>query len=242
MPLLQPLVDRAKALVPEFMARLTVRRDSGPIDSVDSLCGFVSTRAAYVAQKTLYGYLKTRMGTRYPHVFEDEVFITSVDIAKLQIYAACLSDLAIFAVSRVLQDAPAGPGASLPAASLPDAETCRALALHCFERGLADNAGQAGAVAAFSPEEALAAFRRRLAFWDWDGGPQGRAIFTESPAALVRWAPIAQALKKHDAEIVENSIKFTWRDVRQALDKRVDGAAVLAGAAHLASRAGAVPA
>ncbi|MEQ9608169.1 MAG: hypothetical protein RLN99_10935 [Kiloniellaceae bacterium] len=240
MPLLQPLFDRAKALVPEFMARLTVRRDSGPIDSVDSLCGFVSTRAAFVAQKTLYGYLKTRMGTRYPHVFEDDAMIASIDIAKLQVYAACLSDLAIFAVSRVLQDAPAGPAAR--GTPLPDAETCRALALHCFERGLADNAAQAEAVAAFSPEEALAAFRRRLAFWDWDGGPQGRAIFTESPAALVRWAPIAQALKKHDAEIVENSIKFTWRDVRQALDKRVDGAAVLAEAAGLASRAGTVPA
>jgi len=237
MPLLQPLFDKAKALVPEFLARLAIRRESGPIDSVDSLCGFVSTRAAFVAQKTLYGYLKTRMGTRYPHVFEDDVFIESVDIAKLQVYAACLSDLAIFAVSRVLQDPPAGP-----ATPLPDTETCRPLALHCFERGLADNAGQAGAVAAFSPEEALAAFRRRLAFWDWADGPRGRAIFTESPAALVRWAPIAQALKKHDEEIVENSIKFTWRDVRQALDQRVDGAAVLAEAARLASRAGPVPA
>jgi hypothetical protein len=235
MPLLQPLFERAKALVPEFLARLTVRRESGPIDSVDSLCGFVSTRAAFVAQKTLYGYLKTRMGTRYPHVFEDDVYVASIDIAKMQVYAACLSDLAIFAVSRVLQGTP-------PATPLPDVETCRALALHCFERGLADNAEQTGAVAAFSPEEALAAFRRRLAFWDWAGGPQGRAIFTESPAALVRWAPIAQSLKKHDAEIVENSIKFTWRDVRRALDKRVDGAAVLAEAARLSSRVGPVPA
>jgi len=234
MPLLQPLFERAKALVPEFLARLTVRRESGPIDSVDSLCGFVSTRAAFVAQKTLYGYLKTRMGTRYPHVFEDDVYVASIDIAKMQIYASCLSDLAIFAVSRVLQDAPGNPPA--------DVETCRALAQYCFERGLADNAGQAGAVAGFSPEEALAAFRRRLAFWDWADGPRGRAIFTESPAALVRWAPIAQALKKHDEEIVENSIKFTWRDVRQTLDRRVDGAAVLAEAAGLASRAGPVPA
>jgi hypothetical protein len=177
------------------------------------------------------------MGTRYPHVFQDDVFIASVDIAKLHIYAACLSDLAIFAVSRVLQDFPAGP-----AACLLDTETCRALALHCFERGLADNTEQAGAVAAFSPEEALADFRRRLAFWDWAGGAQGRAIFTESPAALVRWAPIAQALKRHDEEIVENSIKYTWRDVRQALDKRVDGAAVMAEAARLARQAGPVPA
>ncbi|GAB4363424.1 MAG: hypothetical protein Kow00114_19460 [Kiloniellaceae bacterium] len=234
MPLLEPLLERAKALVPEFLARLTVRRESDPVDSVGALAGFVSTRAAFVAQKSLYGYLKTRMGTRYPHAFEDDVMIASIDIAKMHVYAACLSDLAIFAVSRALQDLPAG--------TAPSAAACRALALACFRRGLDDNAGQAAAVATFSPEEALAAFSRRLAFWDWEDGPQGRAIFTESPPALLRWAPIAPEFKKLDREIVENSIKFAWRDVRQALDRRIDGAAVMAGAAALDGAAGPVPA
>lgn len=222
-----PFLVRAKAFLPEFLARLTVRRDSGPIDTVESLCRFVSTRAAFVAQKTLYGYLKTRMGTRYPRMFEDDVLIASIDVAKMHVYAACLSDLAIFAASRSVQD--------VPAHDFPhDSGICRALALHCFERGLADNAEQAGGVHAFSAAEAVAAFNRRLAPWDWAGGPKGRHIFTESPAALVHWAPIAPELKKLDREIVENSIKFTWRDVRAALDKRIDGDAVMAEAGRLA--------
>src|SRR3546814_11390174 len=86
-----------------------------------------------MAQKTLYGYLKTRMGTRYPRLFEDDVLIASVDLAKLHIYAACLADLALFAAWRSRQDAP----------ELLDAQACRALALACFRQGLADNAAAA---------------------------------------------------------------------------------------------------
>ena len=51
-----------------------IRFDKSPIQTVEALTDFVETRAAYVAQTSLYGYLKTRMGTRYPHMFRDEVF------------------------------------------------------------------------------------------------------------------------------------------------------------------------
>lgn len=214
------LLARARALLPEFLGRLTVRRDSGPIDSVAALCRFVSTRAAFMAQKTLYGYLKTRMGTRYPSMFEDDVLIASVDLAKLHIYAACLGDLALFAAWRTRHDAPQPL----------EPEACRALALACFRQGLADNAAPAAAVAAFSPAEALADFERRLAFWDWVDGPQGPDIFSESPPALVRWAPIAPELKQYDGEIVENSLKFKWVGVRSDLVRRLDAPAVAAEA------------
>jgi hypothetical protein len=217
---LSQLLKKARALLPEFLGRLTVRRDSGPIDSVEALSRFVSTRAAFMAQKTLYGYLKTRMGTRYPSMFEDDAFIVSIDIAKLQVYAACLADLALFAAWRTGRGAPEGL----------EPEACRALALACFRQGLADNAAAAAGVAAFSPAEVQADFERRLAFWDWVDGPQGADIFRESPAALVRWAPIAPELKQHDQEIVENSLKFKWREVRRDLDRRLDAAAVAAEA------------
>ena len=206
---------RVWAFLPHFLARLKVRRDSGPLDSVDAVCRFVSTRSAFVAQKTLYGYLKTRMGTRYPAMFEDDVFVASIDIAKMHVFAACLADLAVYAASRALHDVHATTGHA-------------ALAEFCFDRGLADNAEQADRVRAFAAEEAKAAFMRRLAFVDWQSTPQGPALFTASPAALVQWAPIAPELKKHDTEIIENSIRFTWREVRQQFERRVDGAGVAA--------------
>jgi hypothetical protein len=216
-----PSLKTARAFLPEFLARLSVRRDSGPIDSAEALCGFVSTRAAFIAQKMLYGYLKTRMGTRYPSMFEDDVFVASINIAKLHVFAACLSDLAVFAVSRGLCEG-GGPV---------DEGCCRALALACYRRGLADNQAQAAAVEAFSADEAVAAFERRLAFWDWVDGPRGADIFGESPAALYRWAPIAPELKKYDKEIVENSVRFAWREIRSQFDRRLDAAA-LAAAVH----------
>jgi hypothetical protein len=40
-------------------------------------------------------------------------------------------------------------------------------------------------------------------------------------------------LKQFDQEIVENSIKFKWRDVRRDLGKRLDGAAVALQACQL---------
>ena len=140
----------------------------------------------------------------------------SINIAKMQVFAACLSDLAIFAVSRALADA-----------SVEDSKRSE-LALHCFLIGLEDNAQQAESVESFQPEEAVEAFKRRLAFWDWQDGPSGPDIFSESPEALIRWAPIAPQLKKYDKEIVQNSIKYAWRDIRVQFDSRLDAAAVAA--------------
>lgn len=214
-------LKQAYAFLPQFFARLTVRRDSGPIDGIDSLCAFVSTRAAFVAQKTLYGYLKTRMGTRYPSLFEDDVFVASINVAKMHVFAACLSDLAVFAASRALRDEPV------------EDSLRQDLALACFTKGLADNQEQARGVEDFSIEAAEAEFRRRLAFQDWHGGATGAGLFTASPAALYKWAPIAPELKRDDKEIVENSIKFTWREVRAQFDKRVQGASVAADLSSL---------
>ena len=76
--------------------------------------------------------------------------------------------------------------------------------------------------------EAKEAFARRLAFLDWHADRQPADLFKESPAALVKWAPIAPELKRHDEEIVENSIRFKWRDIRAQFEKRVDGAAIVA--------------
>ncbi len=189
-------------------SRLLSRRDRAPIDSVNAMCGFVSTRAAYIAQKTLYGYLKTRIGTRYPKVIEDEAFVESINIAKMNVFAACASDLAIYAASRAMRDA-----------DLPDRDR-KAVALHCFDRAIAENVAQVAGV--LDPNESRADFLLRIDGADWAHGAHQRENFRRSPAALVRWAPIAPELKKFDAEIVENSVKFAWNEVRLDFERRLD--------------------
>lgn len=185
-----------------------------PLDTVDALADFVSARSAYVSQKKLYGYLKTRMGTRYPTMFEDEQFIASINIAKAHIFAACLSDMTLFAVADV------GAQGRL------SREGKDALARLCFRRGLDANAAQlAHADAAASWNET---FEARLADVQWDNVAAGGDVFGTSPAALVEWAPIAPQLKAHDREIVENSLKFAWIEIRRDYRRLVDRAAIAA--------------
>lgn len=187
---------------------------TGPVDSVAALENFVSTRAAFVAQKTLYGYVKTRMGIRYVSMFEDEAIIASLNIAKMHVFAACLSDLSIYAVAT------ATFGHSVPN------DSSRELARRCYVGGLRDNSAEVPAE--FSAQECIAEFDRRLSETDWQHGARQPGNFTQSPAALTRWAPIADSLKKNDTVIIENSVRFAWRDIREQFKKRLDAAAVAA--------------
>lgn len=197
-----------------FAARFRARGNEGPIDTVDKLAEFVVTRAAFVSQKKLYGYVKTRMGTRYVSMFEDETFIASVNIAKMHVFAACLSDLTIFCVARA---------AALGGLT---AEQREGLADDCHRRGIARHADQAPSDDA--PGEWTAAFRRRIEEVHWENAAATGEVFEASPKALLRWAPIAPELKKYDAEIVRNSIRFAWNEVRMDFRARLDADALRA--------------
>ena len=72
------------------------------ISSKEDLQNFVQERSAHVTQTTLYGYLKTRIGTRYQLMLDDEKYSESVNIAKWNIYIAALSDLTIYAFSYLI--------------------------------------------------------------------------------------------------------------------------------------------
>ena len=64
-----------------------------------SLQEFVKKKSAWISQETLYGYLKTRMGAKYVLMFEDEIFLGSINKAKWNIYAAALQDLTFYSIS-----------------------------------------------------------------------------------------------------------------------------------------------
>jgi hypothetical protein len=193
---------------------LGMRRESGPIDSLAGLQDFVATRSAYVAQKTLYGYVRTRMGLRYVSLFEDKNIALSLNIARHYVFAACLSDLTIYALAVSLYGRP-----------IANAERA-ALAARVYEAGLSENRTEAPAQ--FSAQNCIDDFRRRLVDVEWRNAARQPEIFNASPKALMRWAPIADELKKLDREIVENSVRFSWRPIRDQLQTRLDAEAVAA--------------
>lgn len=186
---------------------LSFRRNNDPIADIAGIEQFVATRAAFVAQKKLYGYLKTRIGTRYPRVFDDPPFVHSINIAKYHVFAACLSDLAIYAVATALRNH-----------EVTD-ESRRDLAMRCFRHGLDDNSDDVPSEFRF--DEATRTFAERLTITDWASAALRPDNFTESPSALLKWAPIADHLKDEDAEIVRNSIRFAWRDIREQFQRRL---------------------
>lgn len=188
------------------------RRSAGRIATVAEMLEFASSRAAFVSQKTLYGYVQTRMGMEYSKAFQEKVFAKSLNIAKMHVFAACLSDLVIYAVAEALA------GARF------DDETRCAVARHCFRSAINENTELAPTLHWAS--DAIEDFDARLADTIWNVGALMPENFTRSPLALVRWAPIAPELKRHDTEIVENSIKFTWLGIREDFRRRLDRDAI----------------
>jgi hypothetical protein len=185
-----------------------------PIVDSQGLCRFLETRASHVAQTSLYGYLRTRAGTRYPELFESEIFIESVNIAKWQMMLACLSDLAVYAGGLLAQRSNA------PTAQVGEIMQA-AVGTVLDSIGTPPDAGEPFAAG-------VARVRARLARTDWRTITDGEAPFCESPAALVEWAPIVDELKQFDTEIVENSVRFRWQEVRRDLRRDLDGDALLA--------------
>ena len=208
-----PLIESVRKSLQIFTSRLSVRRDNDPISTVSALNYFVATRASFVSQKSLYGYLKTRMGTRYPSMFEDDVFVESINIAKAHVFAGCLSDLTIYATAHAF-DADS------------DDATRKSVALRCYSEALAENADQLPSQ--FSENDSTVEFSARLDGTAWTGAALDRENFTESRRTLFEWAPIAPELKKNDLEIVRNSINFAFHEVRQDYAKRLVAAAVRA--------------
>jgi hypothetical protein len=212
--LISDLINRFVETGKMVVSALTVRRDTAPLNSVEALERFVSGRSAFVTQKKLYGYLKTRMGTKWPTVFADDVYRQSINIAAAQIFAASLSDLTIHAVATALE------GDSI------SNETKTAIARRIFKFGIAENEGVNMAYGLES-ESARADFEKRLEGTDWTFGALRAENFNRSPAALLKWSPIADELKKFDGEIVENSMKFAWIDVRRDFAARLDAPAIV---------------
>ena len=69
------------------------------IKNIKELSEFIQKKSSWVSQVTLYGYLKTRMGTKYVLMFDDEIFLSSINKAKWNIYVVALQDLTLYTIS-----------------------------------------------------------------------------------------------------------------------------------------------
>ncbi|MHC8510280.1 MAG: hypothetical protein ACYYKD_13000 [Rhodospirillales bacterium] len=199
----------------------SIRTGAGPVKDFAGLADFTASRAAYITQTSLFGYLKTRMGTRFPDLFQDKVFSAAIRRAQHQVLAACAGDLAIYAAVVTAQRAD----------TLSDAEA-RTFAEALFASALTKALAEAEALPDgegphIDPAAERAAFAERAAVFDWRGEDALDLAFVSSQRRLAESAPVVDEFMALDREIVENSIRFRWNDVRRQLRVRLDAEAVL---------------
>ena len=161
------------------------------INSKEDLKSFIHERSAHVTQTTLYGYIKTRIGSRYAMMFEDEIFSNSINIAKWNIYLSALSDCTLYVFSYLIDKKNLKQNdAEIIFNNIVESE---------IKNGLKDN----------MCEDAKIEFKQRMEVIDWNKYYLDDP-FKNSGLALYKWSPIADNLKILDKQIVLNSIKLKW--------------------------------
>ena len=173
------------------------------ISNLDELENFIQTKSAWVTQVTLYGYLKTRMGTRYVLHFENDEFMGSVNLAKWNIYSVALQDLTFFTFSKLKAD--------FNYQEMKNAE-------EIFFKILDDETSNK------MPQDIIEVakknFIERMKIINWDTY-HNDLPFNPSALSLYKWAPIAEELKNLDRKIVLNSVILKWNVVKKEFDERI---------------------
>ena len=192
-------------------------RPATPIRTADELAEFCFQQASFVAQTSLYGYLRTRAGLQHFNLFTDQKFTALLKPARSRLVIICLDDLAVYAA------------ALLPTT---DKVVRQALAVQLFTDGAEQlQAGSSGDLEAAEFQAAGEEFAARAALIDWSARAapdKGIVAFSKSAKALITLAPIVDDLKKYDDEIVTNSMHFKWHGVRAQLRERMHAEALLA--------------
>ncbi len=184
------------------------QKSNAIITSPEALAQFINSRSSHVTQTSLYGYLKTRAGTRFPELFKNPDILISINIAKWNIWLACVSDLCIFTGLLIHQSGLVKP-----------TEIDRFMP-SILDRILQDT--EFPPEASESMQTATENARQRITTWDWTLEYDYDSIFSQSPEALYYWSPIADELKTRDEEIVRNSVRFRWIEVRRSVREKLD--------------------
>ena len=174
------------------------------IKNLDELEYFIQTKSAWVTQVTLYSYLKTRMGTRYVLHFDNDEFMSSVNLAKWNIYSIALQDLTFFTFSYLKVNI-----------NYQDTNQAKEI----FNKILDDEISNKMPLDIV--EEAKKSFNERFQNLNWEIYYKDLP-FNPSALSLYKWAPIAEELKSLDRKIVLNSMILKWDIIRNEFEKLIE--------------------
>jgi len=174
------------------------------IKNINDIEDFIQKKSAWISQVTLYGYLKTRMGTKYVLHFDDEIFLSSINKAKWNIYVIALQDLIFYTFSylNVFYN-------------YQELRNAKNIYEKILNNELKNN----------MPENIIdngkEIFNKRLQKIEWKNYYKSWP-FNESALALYEWAPVAKELKILDRKIILNSMILKWENIQKELIKLID--------------------
>ena len=174
------------------------------IKNFDDLESFIQSKSAWVSQVTLYNYLKTRMGTRYVLHFENDKFMSSVNLAKWNIYSVALQDLTFFSFSYLKVNF-----------NYTEYSKAREIYFNILDDEISNK------MPLDIIKNSKETFDERLNTINWDNYFLDRP-FNPSALSLYKWAPIAEELKNLDRKIVLNSMILKWNNVEKEFKKLID--------------------
>ena len=184
-------------LIEYFSPILKYFKPKKKINNYDDLKEFIKKKSAWVSQVTLYGYLKTRMGAKYVLMFEDEIFLKSINKAKWNIYMVSLQDLTFYSISYLKS-----------MKNIHDIEKAKEIFYEILNEEKKNN------IPTDIFESAKKQFEKRNEKIDWLKY-YSDLPFNESALALYEWSPIADELKTLDRKIVLNSMILKWDNVKK---------------------------
>ena len=174
------------------------------IKNLNELEYFIQTKSAWVTQVTLYNYLKTRMGTRYVLHFDNDVFMSSLDIAKWNIYSVALQDLTLFTFSYLKVNF-----------NYQNIDQSKEIFSKILENEISNK------MPVDIIEEAKKTFNERVQNINWEIYYKDLP-FNPSALSLYKWAPIAEELKTLDRKIVLNSMILKWDIIKKEFEKLIE--------------------
>ena len=174
------------------------------IKNLDELEQFIQTKSAWVTQVTLYSYLKTRMGTRYVLHFDNDIFMSSLNIAKWNIYSVALQDLTLFTFSYLKVNF-----------NYQNIDQSKKIFSKILENEISNK------MPVDIIEESKKTFNERVQNINWEIYYKDLP-FNPSALSLYKWAPIAEELKTLDRKIVLNSMILKWDIIKKEFEKLIE--------------------
>ena len=168
------------------------------IANIEILQDYIQRKSAFITQETLFGYLKTRIGTNYVKMYENNDFVVSINIAKWNIYLIAIQDMLFFTFSYLYAKN-----------RYQNTEDAKILFQKILDKELQEKDHP---LPSDIYQKRLKQFEERIQNISWMTYYK-EDPFKTSSESLHYWAPVADELKNLDKAIVINSMQLKWQNI-----------------------------